>query len=314
MNSVRPLAALSLAALLALPACQPRGAAPPAEPARGASAPTLEQLKNAAYTGLAEADACTLSDGRWEGAPAVEGSPVRPSVVYAGDFRLAGDLDGDGLEEAVALLAASGGGTGENLYLAVVGSAGDAPRQLAIALVGDRVKVRDARLDSNVVTLDVLQSGPEDPMCCPGELATRRWVFEGGALAEQPSDAPPVRLTLDALGGAVWVLTAWDFGEPAPPEPAVTLEYRDGRVAGVAACNNYSGALTAGDGPGQFTVGPMVSTKKACAPPAMDTEARYLALFARARQFSFAATQLAITYDRPDGGVGTMLLARGAGR
>jgi len=314
VNPIRPLAALSLAVLLALPACQPRGAAPSREAARSAAAPTLEQLKNAAYLGLAEADACTLSAGRWEGVPAAGDSPVRPSVVYAGDFRLAGDLDGDGFEESVALLAASSGGTGENLYLAVVGTAGDTPRQLAIARIGDRVRVRDVRLDSNVVTLDVLQSGPEDPMCCPGELATRRWVFEGGALAEQPSDAPPSRLTLNALGGVAWTLTAWDFGEPAPPEPSVTLEYRDGRIAGVAACNHYGAALTAGDGPGQFTVGPVVSTRKRCAPPVMDTEARYLALLPRARRFSFAATQLAITYDRPDGGMGTMYFAREAGR
>ena len=34
-----------------------------------------------------------LEDGRWEGAPLVQGGAARPSVVFVRDFRLVGDVE-----------------------------------------------------------------------------------------------------------------------------------------------------------------------------------------------------------------------------
>ncbi|NNK99209.1 MAG: META domain-containing protein [Xanthomonadales bacterium] len=44
-----------------------------------AATTTLEDLKNATYTGI-EAQPVTLSGGRWEGSPHVEGGASRPTV------------------------------------------------------------------------------------------------------------------------------------------------------------------------------------------------------------------------------------------
>lgn len=301
------VAAVALLAVLPLASCQPRADAPLA---RDPAPPSLDQLRNASYSGLAEAEACTLSDGRWQGPPAAEGGASRPSVTFVRDFRLQGDLDADGHEEAMVLLAGNGGGTGENLYLAVVGQALGAPRQLALGRIGDRVRVRDARIEEGAIALDMLQHGAGDPMCCPGELDTRRWRFTGAALEEIASDEPPTRLTLDALGGSEWILSGWGFDEPAPAEPVVTLEYRDGRLAGNSGCNRYGADVRPGEGPGQFTPGPMIGTKMMCPPPVMEVEDRFTRLLAGARQFTFIATELAIACDAANGETATLFFRR----
>jgi hypothetical protein len=119
-----------LLAGLLMPACQSRRdeAAPQAAklvnqpPAAARSAPTPQELKNATYQGVEEAGApFALANGRWKGKPYEPGSASAPSVTFVRDFRMAGDLDGDGVEEAVVLLAAGTGGTGEMSYVAVAG-------------------------------------------------------------------------------------------------------------------------------------------------------------------------------------------------
>jgi hypothetical protein len=140
------------------------------------SAPTLEELKNATYNGFkGHHGPVTLADGRWEGKPYVEGGASRPEVYFVRDFRLIGDVNGDGTDEAVVLLGESSGGTGQNIYLAVVDRKNGKLENVASTLVGDRIQIREARIEEGRIFLDLLQAGPGDAACCPGELATRGW-------------------------------------------------------------------------------------------------------------------------------------------
>ncbi|WP_187272297.1 META domain-containing protein [Zeimonas arvi] len=68
----------------------------------------------------------------------------------------------------------------------------------------------------------------------------------------------------------------------------VTLRFGDdGRVAGAASCNRYSGAYElTGEG---LTLGRMLTTKMACAPALMQQEQRFLGLMAQVRRFEIAA-------------------------
>lgn len=55
------------------------------------------------YAGLDERlGPVTLANRRWTGAPPALGAASQPIVELADDFRIVGDLDGDGLDEAVA--------------------------------------------------------------------------------------------------------------------------------------------------------------------------------------------------------------------
>lgn len=89
------------------------------------------------------------------------------------------------------------------------------------------------------------------------------------------------------LRGAEWRVE--DIGGTGIVEGSrVTLRFGDdGRVAGTASCNRYSGAyeLTA-EG---LTLGRMVTTKMACAPALMQQEQRFLGLLAQVRRFEIAA-------------------------
>jgi len=283
-------------------------------PAIGRPAPTLQELKNATYRGVEEAGgAFTLANGKWEGEPYEPGGASRPSVTYVRDFRLAGDLDGDGAEEAVVLLAANAGGTGEMSYLTIVGRPGEKITNIATAPIGDRVQVRDAKIDGRRIVLDVVQSGEGDASCCPGDLVTRSWAFEGGALKEGAA-ARTGRLSIETLVGTEWVLRAWAWDEAAPASPAVALTFDGKRVAGNAGCNSYFAPVRAGNSPGDITVGPAGSTRKMCPEAEMAVETRFLGHLAGVTQLRFVGGQLALSFAKPDKTIGVMLFDRRAAR
>lgn len=171
-HTLRPTPLL-LGGLLSLAACSSvADTAPP-------PAPTLEQLRSVAITGIVD-DTVRLVNGRWEGPPVVPGSAVRDAVVLLETVAV-GDLDGQPGEEAVAAVMHSGGGTGTFLHLVVFVTGRDGqPAQLGVGLVGDRIEVRGLTIEQGDIHLDVLEAGPADPMCCPTQLARKSFELRGG--------------------------------------------------------------------------------------------------------------------------------------
>ncbi len=267
-------------------------------------APTLEELRGATYSGLEGAGRpVALADGRWED------EPSRLAVSLPRDFHVFGDVDGAPPNEAVVVLSVSTGGSGTFNYLAVVGRRNGAVTNIATAPLGDRVQLRDLRVENGTIVADVLEAGPDDAMCCPGELKTRMWKLEGSALTEQPASAETSRLSVEALGQGVWVLQSWAYDETAPTAPEVTLQLSDGRLIGSSGCNTYGASVTAGDAPGDLSVGPAMSTRMMCPDAEMQVEDRYLAQLGTVTKFGFMLGQLALTY-RTDVGADVMLFAR----
>jgi heat shock protein HslJ len=264
------------------------------------SAPTLKELKNASYSGIEGLKSpIKLADGRWKGIPYKKGSASRPVVSLAGDFRVTGDLDADGTDDAVVVLNHAPGGTGQLLYLAVMTRRKGSIKNVATALLGDRVQIRDLRIAPKRILVDVVRAGPKDSMCCPGELTTLGWNVEpNGKLTPFAATAKPERLTLDTIGNTEWVLRSWDLKEPAPKYPAVTLIFKDGRFAGSSGCNNYFAAAKEGKMPGDIAVGPPGTTRKSCPEKEMSIERRFLDQLVRVRKFSFLVAQLALTWEK----------------
>ena len=72
-------------------------------------------------------------------------------------------------------------------------------------------------------------------------------------------------------------------GTALPKGADVTLTFEAGRIAGLAACNRYSGSYTlTGEG---LSFGPMAGTRMACPSPLMETESAVYAAFARVTRF-----------------------------
>jgi heat shock protein HslJ len=273
----------------------------PSEPTKAATrALTLKELKNASYSGIEGLKGpFKLVDGKWRGRPYKKGSASRPVVTLVGDLRVMGDLDGDGIEDAVVLLNYAPGGTGQLLYLAVMARKKGKIENIATALIGDRVQIRDVRIEQNRILVDAVQAGPKDAMCCPGEVITRAWILEpGGKLNPSASGTRPERLTLETIGNTEWALRSWDLKEPAPKQPIVTLIFKDGRFAGSSGCNNYFAPAKEGTMPGDVEVGPVGTTRKSCPDNEMAVERRFLDQLARVKKFSFLATQLALSWEK----------------
>jgi heat shock protein HslJ len=241
-------------------------------------------------------------DGLYEGAPYVEGGSARPRAQLFDEISATGDLDGDGREEIVVLVTQMSGGTGENLYLAIMRSDDGAPFNVATALVGDRVKLRSMQIVGDRLRLEVLQAGPDDAMCCPGELATRAWAFTQAGFVEVETEVTG-RLSLTALVGPEWVLTGLDFRDPAPAEPEITMIIaEDGSIGGSSGCNRFNGSLEDGPDIGSIRAGPFMSTMMACSPEIMELEQLFLHRLGNATGFSFWLGQLALSWQDDEGG------------
>jgi len=194
------------------------------------------------------------------------------------------------------------GGTGENLYLAVMRGGNGVAVNVDTAIVGDRIKLRSIAIVGSRLQLEVLQAGPEDAMCCPGELATREWAFTDAGFEEVSTEVAG-RLSLAALVGPEWVLTGLDFREPAPAEPEINITFaEDGSVSGSSGCNRFNGKFEEGADLGSISPGPFMSTMMACEPAAMELEQLFLQRLGSATSFSFWLGHLTLAWQDEDGG------------
>ena len=133
----------------------------------------------------------------------------------------------------------------------------------------------------------------------------------GSTAPVAPGLAEPVQVGLRDLAGKEWVLQSWDADEAAPASPRVTLTYKDERFSGRSGCNQYFASATPGAEPGQLTVGPIASTKMACAQPILAVESRFQQQLAQVTHFALRDGKLALAYAKKDASDGMMLFALG---
>jgi len=303
-----PAAVIALL-IVTLAACQPEppeAQAPVSrtpEPAPTAAArtgpPSLEEAASARYLGT-DYSPFTLSNGRWRG-EATAGGASAPNAGLAGNLFLSGDMDGDGRDEAVVLLYTSGGGSGTFDYVALLArnDAGQVVNTGTVPL-GDRVRIREARLEAGTVTLNVIQAGPDDAACCPGQKVERQFALRDGEFIETET-IDQGRQTIEDLAGVAWRLDEFRPGGPVPEDVEVTLIFGDGRVAGSSGCNRYTASITTGEQAGSLAIaGPIAGTRMACPPPQDDVETRYLKALESTTGYSFLLGRLAVTWQTED--------------
>jgi len=123
--------------------------------AAGASSIALEALKNATYSGIYD-EPITLSGGLYEGEPYAVDDPARPTVEYIDGAELSGDLDGDGVDDAVVFLLERGGGSGAFTYVAAQLNRDGQPVDAGAVRIEDRIGVRSAAIEDGQVVLDLI--------------------------------------------------------------------------------------------------------------------------------------------------------------
>lgn len=283
-----------LLAIVAALACTSVLATPPSSPA-----PKLQDLANASYKGLIDIEGViTLRDGHWQGEPWFENGASAPSAQLVGALVAQGDMDLDGRTESVNLVNYSTGGTGQLLHLAVSRFDEEEVDNFATVFLGDRVMVRDLRVEGVRIVADLVQAGPHDGACCPGDIVTRTWHLQDDQLQEEPINHEPERLSANILTGSKWTLSGWGFNEPVESGITITLEYSEGKFVGRSACNRYfAGVSAAGDIAGGISVSGVAGTRMACAEDRLTkAEDRYLRALQRVNRISFMAGELVLTW------------------
>ena len=155
---------------------------------------TLEVLKNAEYISeWPTGGKAKLTDGTFFEAY----DPGSASGIHLTlrEHLVLGDLNGDGIDDAVVILEASGGGSGTFRYVAAVLNAQGQPQHVGSALLGDRVGIESLAIEDGRIVVQMIGHGPGDAACCPTHEQTRAFHLVGGALE-------PVSLTLEQLKNA----------------------------------------------------------------------------------------------------------------
>lgn len=208
--------------VLAVLACSLPGLATPPDPgpvpATGAPTPpaaglNAEMLRNATYYAPSSGQSVTLVDGFYQSGD--DPAAADFLTVSLGELIAFGDLNFDGVDDAVVVLGENTGGTGVFVSLVAVLNVGGAPVQAASVFVDDRPILNSLSILDGEVLADAIIHAEMDPGCCPafqtrqgyrlyGEaLVTTRWVtWTPGGLERA------IHITAPAdLAGAAYPLT-----------------------------------------------------------------------------------------------------------
>ncbi|MBK7903598.1 MAG: META domain-containing protein [Proteobacteria bacterium] len=158
------------------------------------------------------------------------------------------------------------------------------------------------------VLLDVVESGPGDPSCCPTHLARKAVGWKDGKLQLLASDVVG-GLSINLLAATDWMLVEMD-GRPLPAgvvPPTTLVQY--GKAAGFSGCNRYTGPVTE-SAPGNVTIGELAVTRKACDAAANEIEAAFLDRVRATTSYAFQAGRLLLVAPQDDEPPRTLLFSR----
>jgi len=184
----KPLISITAIITLATLACELTS--PPAAPETAAPIPPTaslpsfnsDQLKNAQYQlGTSDEHAVVqLTDGKYEhGSDVTTLDYVRVSLT---DFHAFGDLTGDGVDEAAAMVFENYGGSGDFGFLAIYTNVNGLPVFLTSTIIDDRPMINTVAIENGEVSLDGVVHGINDPGCCPALETTRRYALVDNGL------------------------------------------------------------------------------------------------------------------------------------
>jgi hypothetical protein len=97
-----------------------------------------------------------------------------------------GDINLDGLEDALVILSTQNGGSGHFIELAAVLNQNGIAYNVSTIYLGDRVVVESGKVESGTIVLNMRVQGPNDGLCCPSQPVTWSFVLTGNQLIKLP--------------------------------------------------------------------------------------------------------------------------------
>ncbi|MBI2624631.1 hypothetical protein HYW67_04080 [Candidatus Parcubacteria bacterium] len=148
---------------------------------------TAEMLRNTTYflQDLIGNEPLIFSDGQAHIGPE---TPDATAETYA-NARIVhivlGDLDKDGIADAVVEIRTNLGGTGTFPYLVAVLNRAGKPQQGATLGLGDRELINSLAIENGLLTVDLLTQGPNDGACCPSVRTVTHYRLSRGKFIQQ---------------------------------------------------------------------------------------------------------------------------------
>jgi heat shock protein HslJ len=220
-----------------------------------------------------------LVDGEYS-EPAAPGSATMTKILLLADTIFYGKLNGE--DTAVVVLVTDPGGSGTFYDLHVVVSQDGQPVDVASAFLGDRVQINAVTIANNQIVLDMVQAGPDDPVCCPSQEVIKTYELQGDVLVETSSQVAGAE-SGSTLAGTSWILTSLNGAEPLPDTTVTASFGEDGAVNGSDGCNRYSATYQIDRD--RITITPGIGTMMACPEPIMKQAGDYMAALASAATY-----------------------------
>jgi hypothetical protein len=117
-----------------------------------------------------------LTDGQYQEGDIGSTDYISVSVT---DFIARGDLNGDGENEAVAIVAENYGGSGTFVFLAVYQYLNDEAVFRTSIFLDDRPLINHLAVENGEIFVDAVVHEKDDPMCCPTLATTRNYLLNG---------------------------------------------------------------------------------------------------------------------------------------
>ncbi|MHC1741372.1 MAG: Gmad2 immunoglobulin-like domain-containing protein [Anaerolineaceae bacterium] len=138
---------------------------------------SLETIKNVEIEAPQAQKKVLLSNGKYEG-----GSGADYLMVEVLSQSIMGDLNGDGQQDAIVLLAENGGGSG--IFVSLVGflNNGSGFTQTEAVLIDDRPQINALIVSGSEVGVDALIHNENDSMVSPSLKVLETYQFYGNAL------------------------------------------------------------------------------------------------------------------------------------
>jgi hypothetical protein len=188
-------------------------------------------LANTTYKSeWAQSGTAPLLDGEYREA-AAPGSATE-TIIRLTNHIAYGELNGQ--PAAAVVLVTDPGGSGTFYDLAVVVNQNGKPVNVATTNLGDRVEIHGVSILDNQVVVDMLQAGPDDPLCCPSQWLVNRYTMQNDQLVLTASEnietildkggTNPEQITFDpnGLAGSIEGVTipAEAYDATLPPDLA----------------------------------------------------------------------------------------------
>lgn len=156
-------------------------------PASGPESATLSQavLLNSVYRSPDWGE-FQLRDGvYYRTPPNSQESPESYTTRFQGPV-FYGDINADGLEDALVILSTQNGGSGHFIELAAVLDQNGSTYNVATISLGDRVVVESGKVENGTIVLNMRVQGPNDGLCCPSQSVVWNFVLNGNQLIKLP--------------------------------------------------------------------------------------------------------------------------------